>query len=118
MSQQSQQPKSEFKNVEGGTYKGAMSTIPKEVPKQLSKQAFQELVRPMMPELLKRAVYLAFNSKVETVQLNAIKLLMNKVVPDLKSTKFEGELDMVFRNIVRLPEKTELPTPAEVVENE
>ena len=59
--------------------------------KQMSNKAIQELIRPKVPALIARAIYLSENATNESVQIGAIKTLLAKVVPDLKAVEYKGE---------------------------
>jgi hypothetical protein len=86
--------------------------------RQLSKKELMEMIRPLMPDLIKRQIYLAYNAKSEGVQLKAIQALQNKVMPDLKSTKIDLSGEMEHRHAVRLPEKKKLDLPLNVLDGE
>ena len=58
---------------------------------QLDNRALQALIRPYVPELIQKALDLVKKADNDSVSLGAIKLLLAKVIPDLKSQDFTGE---------------------------
>lgn len=65
--------------------------------KQLSKNGIQNIIRPHVPSLIAKAMEMAEKSTNENVQLGAIKLLLSKVLPDLKATELTGESGNAIR---------------------
>ena len=62
-------------------------TTPPLKRKQLSENAIRELIRPHVPELIRKAFVLAEEADNDSVKLGAIKMLLSKVAPDLKATE-------------------------------
>lgn len=63
----------------------------KEKKTQLSNIEIIRLIRPHAPNLILRALYLAEHAKKDGDKLNAIKLLLSKILPDLKATELSGD---------------------------
>ena len=59
--------------------------------KQLSETAIRELIRPHIPHAIERLIELMDTADNDSVKIGAVKILLSKVVPDLKSTEFNGE---------------------------
>lgn len=53
--------------------------------KKLSKVGIQNLIRPHVPDLIAKALHMSEHGDNSSCRLGAIKLLLSKVVPDLKS---------------------------------
>lgn len=53
--------------------------------KQLSETAIRERIRPHVPSLIEKALYIAEHGDSDSNKLGAIKLLLAKVAPDLKA---------------------------------
>jgi hypothetical protein len=60
-------------------------------PEQLSEVQIRERLRPYVPEAIERLVDLMKNAPNDSVRLGAIKTLLSKVVPDLKSQEITGD---------------------------
>lgn len=60
-------------------------------PRQLSETAIRELIRPHVPHAIEVLIELIDKADNDSVRMGAIKTLLSKVVPDLKSTEFNGE---------------------------
>lgn len=69
--------------------------------RQMSNSSLSELIRPYVPELIQRALMLVVKSDNDNVKLGAIKLLIGKVLPDLKATEITGEKTGAFELIIR-----------------
>jgi hypothetical protein len=63
----------------------------KPAKKQLSNQEIIGLIRPHAPNLVLRALYIAEHGDNDNVKLGAIKLLLSKLLPDLKATEISGD---------------------------
>ena len=73
--------------------------------KQPGKEDIQNTIRPHVPSLIAKAIHIANNCKNENVQLGAIKMLLAKVVPDLRAVEVEGDLGVKVHYVVALPEE-------------
>lgn len=59
--------------------------------KQLSKTALRELIRPHVPDLIAKALYIAEYGDSDSNKIGAIKLLLGKVIPDIKAQEITGK---------------------------
>lgn len=84
--------------------------------KKLSTRALQELLRPHAYEAIQTAVKL-MKSNNDNVRLGAVKLLLAKVLPDLKSTEHKGDITAIINHVIGLPavKKLEVIQEAEVL---
>lgn len=60
------------------------------VKKQLSEIEIRERIRARMPELIEQALDIAKNGNNDNARISAIRLLMSKCIPDLKSEVVVG----------------------------
>ncbi len=59
--------------------------------KQMSKVEMMNVIRPHVPNLIKKTLELVDSAPNDSVRLGAIKLLLGKVLPDLKATELTGD---------------------------
>jgi len=79
--------------------------------KQLSKIAITERIRSHVPELLEEALKIAKNGDSDSNKIGAIKLLLSKVIPDLKSTELDlGERTKFLIELIKENDRKENPT--------
>jgi hypothetical protein len=80
----------------------------------LSKIALTEKIRAHVPDLIERALEIAKNGDSDSNKLGAIKLLLSKVLPDLKATELDlGEKTKFIIQLVKeipLNDRKENPT--------
>ena len=82
--------------------------------KQLSKIAIREKLRVHTQEAIANLIDLMKNSSNDNVRLGAVKILLAKVLPDLKAVELIGGLNpdgSVMHNVVILPSKKPLEPP-------
>lgn len=67
---------------------------PPKKDKQLSEVAIRELIRPHIPEAIAKLIELMNNADNDSVKIGAVKILLSKVIPDLKSidNNINGEI--------------------------
>lgn len=69
---------------------------------QLSNQKIKEKIRIYVPSLIEKAVSIANNGDNDNAKLGAIKLLLSKCLPDLKSTELDlGEQTKFIIQLVK-----------------
>lgn len=61
-------------------------------PKQLSEVQLREMARGYVPEAMDKLVDLMRNGDNDNVKLGAVKTILSKVIPDLKSSEINGEI--------------------------
>lgn len=61
-------------------------------PKQLSETAIRELIRAYVPEAIETLIDLMRNGDNDNVKMGATKVLLSKVIPDLKSSEVTGDI--------------------------
>lgn len=71
-------------------------------------QALQQYARPYAQRALDKAFELLDNSDNDSVKLGAAKLILAKVMPDLRSTEVTGEIALQLLNVIRTPMKQPL----------
>lgn len=64
---------------------------PNKSVKQMSTAEIREYIRPIVPDLIKKAIELAESADNDSVRLGAIKTLLNKVIPDIKAMEVTGK---------------------------
>jgi hypothetical protein len=60
-------------------------------PKQYSEVQLREFIRPHVPDLIRKLLELVDNADQDSAKIGAAKILLSKVMPDLKSTEVKGE---------------------------
>lgn len=80
--------------------------------KQLSNRMLLEMSRPHAVRAIQRLAEL-IESKNEPVAVSAARTLLAKVLPDLKSEEFKGDLTLLIANVLQLPNKRRLDAPTE-----
>lgn len=65
---------------------------PPQKDKQLSEVAIRELIRPHIPDAIAKLIELMNNADNDSVKIGAVKILLSKVIPDLKSSEINGEI--------------------------
>lgn len=85
----------------------------RKLPPQPSTKQLQEYARPMAQKALDTAFRMLTEADNDSVKLGAAKLILAKVMPDLKATELSGELAVDLRNVLRLPSKRPLDAPPE-----
>jgi len=79
---------------------------------QLSETAVRERLRAKTPDVLERLAQLV-SSKNDSVALGACRLILDKVVPDIKST-IEVDASQIKHNFVYLPRRLSLGDPPQL----
>lgn len=75
-------------------------STPPPKPRQLSETAIRELIRPHIPHAIEVLLDLIDHADNDSVRMGAIKTLLAKVVPDLKSTEIKGEGALALAGIL------------------
>ena len=76
--------------------------------KKLSKKALQEIARPFAHKAILKAADLLENGDNDNVRLGAAKLLLAKVLPDMKATDITTDGDRIEINVIRSVNKRSL----------
>lgn len=59
--------------------------------KQMGTNEIREFLRPIVPDLIIQALCLVEEADNDSVRLGAIKTLLNKVLPDMKSVEYKDQ---------------------------
>ena len=78
--------------------------------KQLSKKQLQDIARPYAHKALLKAAELIYKADNDSVKLGAIKLILAKVLPDLRATEIDGALALKLQHVIKLPTESNLDT--------
>ena len=85
---------------------------------KMSAKSLQEMIRPHVVDAIIATVEL-LNCPNENVRLGAAKLLMSKVLPDLKATELTGDIALTLKSIIKVPVKEVIQPPdTKIVEAE
>lgn len=79
---------------------------------QLSNKALLEMVRAHVPKAIQTLVDL-LDSPTDNARVGAAKIILAKVLPDLKSEELTGDIALTLRNIIRVPTKELITHPSE-----
>lgn len=59
--------------------------------KQYSEAQLREFIRPHVPDIIKQLLAIVYDADQDSARIGAAKILLSKVMPDLKSTELNGE---------------------------
>ena len=69
-------------------------------PKQYSETQLREFIRPHVPDLIRKLLELVDNADQDSAKIGAAKILLAKVMPDLKSSEIKGEGALALAGIL------------------